>query len=201
MLQNFSQVDRRIIKSKAALKESLVKLMLEKSFRDITITEIVKEANLNRGTFYKNYQCKEEILEEIIEDVTNDLITSFRAPYQNKQIITVGSLTASAIKIFDHVTNHSTFYTLLVKSNPFPGFQIKICKILKDLNLQDFADITTNSKINREVLASYRAYAALGVIFEWVSEGFKYSSTYMAEQLVEILNSSQVNDIYEVNII
>ncbi len=113
----------------------------------------------------------------------------------------VRSLTASAIKIFEHVANYSTFYTLFVKTNLFPSFQNNICKILKDLHLQDFVDISYNSKINRNFLASYRAYATLGLIMEWVNGGFKYSSTYMAEQLIEILNSCQVNETYEVTII
>ncbi len=53
-------VDRRITKSKKAMKEALLTLMKTKDFRKITITDIVKASDLNRGTFYKHYQSKEE---------------------------------------------------------------------------------------------------------------------------------------------
>ncbi len=61
-----------------ALKESLISLMQNKDFRDISITDIVELADLNRGTFYKHYQYKEELLEEVMEDVIADLIISYR---------------------------------------------------------------------------------------------------------------------------
>ncbi|MBF6633265.1 MAG: TetR/AcrR family transcriptional regulator, partial [Planococcus sp. (in: Bacteria)] len=64
--------DRRIDKSKSALKEALIFLMDEKEFKSITITEIVQSANLNRGTFYKHYQTQEELLNELIDDVLID---------------------------------------------------------------------------------------------------------------------------------
>ncbi|WP_058302722.1 TetR/AcrR family transcriptional regulator [Gorillibacterium timonense] len=197
-MAHLERVDRRIVKSKALLKEALLSLMQENHFRDITIMKIVEKADLNRGTFYKNYQYKEDILDEIIEDVTTDLIASFRAPYQQQQVLIVNSLQASAIKIFDHVARHSLFYKLLAQGEAFPGFQKKLCQLFKVLLLQDFADITNNSQINRELLASYRAYASLGVMMDWVEGGFTYSTTYMAEQLVAILQSSHENYTYQV---
>uniref|UniRef100_UPI003F68581C TetR/AcrR family transcriptional regulator n=1 Tax=Caldifermentibacillus hisashii TaxID=996558 RepID=UPI003F68581C len=70
-------VDRRINKSKTALKEALLILMENKDFNKITITDIVNISNLNRGTFYKHYQTKEELLGDLIEEVLEDLIRSY----------------------------------------------------------------------------------------------------------------------------
>ncbi|WP_100011598.1 TetR/AcrR family transcriptional regulator [Lentibacillus sediminis] len=198
MLNNVNYVDRRITKSKNALKEALLVLLLEENIDHITITDIVNEAYLNRGTFYKNYQSKEEILDEVLEDVTADLTKAFRAPYQDQQRLAVKSLKASTVTIFDHVAKYSTFYTLIFKKNRYPEFQHTISETLKSLHLQDFSNISFNAKINREFLACYRAYATFGVLKEWVHDGFKYSAGYMADQLVEILCSSQGGDIYRV---
>lgn len=161
-----SNLDRRIKKSKTALKNSLISLMQMKDFREITITDIVQFADVNRGTFYKHYQFKEELLEEIINDVTTDLIASYREPYKDCEIFELKCLTASAIKIFEHVEKYSNFYTLVVKSNELYGFQAKLCNILKRLSMQDLIDCFPNQKINRELLASYQAYAILGMIIE-----------------------------------
>ncbi|KIO61549.1 TetR/AcrR family transcriptional regulator [Caldibacillus thermoamylovorans] len=46
-------------------------------FNKITITDIVNISNLNRGTFYKHYQTKEELLGDLIEEVLEDLIRSY----------------------------------------------------------------------------------------------------------------------------
>ncbi|MBT2654005.1 TetR/AcrR family transcriptional regulator [Bacillus sp. ISL-18] len=178
--------DRRIIKSKKAMKDALVSLMQEKDFKDITISDIVVSADLNRGTFYKHYQYKEDILNEIIDEVITNLIESYREPYKNIDMFEVNNLTTSAIKIFDHVSKYANFYSLIFQSDTLNGFERKLCAVLKDLALNDLIDCSPNRSINPELYASYQAYAILGLIIEWVTGGFKYSSSYMAEQLLEI---------------
>lgn len=180
-------IDKRIVKSKKAMKDALLSLMQEKDFKEISISDIVRLADLNRGTFYKHYQFKEDLLSEIIDEVITDLVDSFRDPYKNKEVLEVDKLTTSAIKVFDHVSKYSNFYALIVQTNALAGFQQKFCNVLKELTLNDITDSLPTVKINRELHASYQAYAILGLIIEWVNGGYKYSSNYMAEQLLEII--------------
>lgn len=196
-----NNIDRRISKSKNALKEALLVLMKEKDFKKISITDIVQLADLNRGTFYKHYQYKEDILEEIIDDVITDLIASYREPYKESESFDVSKLSPTAIKVFDHVWKYANFYTLIVQSNALLGFQNRFCNVLKTLALQELSDQMSNPNINREIHASYQAYAILGMIIELVNEGFKYSSSYMAEQLLEIIMNSKTNTIVKPNIV
>ncbi|WP_413375995.1 TetR/AcrR family transcriptional regulator C-terminal domain-containing protein [Alkalihalobacillus sp. 1P02AB] len=185
--------DRRIIKSKNALKEALISLMNTKDFKEITITDIVQIADLNRGTFYKHYQYKEDILEEIIDDVITHLIDSYRKPYKDKETFDVSQLSSNAIHIFDHVLTYSNFYSLIVQSNVLSGFHHKIYKVIKDLILHDLTDYISTHTINKELLASYHSYAIMGIIIEWIENDFKYSSNYMAEQLLFIVKMDRNN--------
>ncbi|MEN8699652.1 TetR/AcrR family transcriptional regulator [Bacillus infantis] len=187
--------DRRILRSKRALKEALVSLMQGKDFKDISITEIVNRADLNRGTFYKHYQYKEDLLQEMIDEVIADLIESFREPYKGMEVLEVNKLNTSAIKVFDHVSRFSGFYSLIVQSNTMAGFQAQFCLVLKDLALNDLDLPFPVPHINREMQASYQAYAILGMIVEWVNGGFKYSPSYMAQQLLEIMRHRQADSI------
>ncbi|WP_026583136.1 TetR/AcrR family transcriptional regulator [Bacillus sp. J33] len=196
MFKNNSDIDRRITKSKQALRAALLSLMQSKEFKKITITDIVQAANLNRGTFYKHYEYKEDILDEIIDDVISDLIASYREPYQNTEVFEVKSLTSSAIKIFEHISNNREFYTLILKSNTLSGLQQKLCNVLKGLTLEDLKGDLPNPKINRELQVSFYVHALFGMITEWINEGFKYSSDYMAEQLLEIIKSKQTDSVY-----
>ncbi|CAH0345994.1 TetR/AcrR family transcriptional regulator [Bacillus sp. CECT 9360] len=195
-----NNIDRRIFKSKQALKGAIISLMQKKDFKKISITDIVHLADLNRGTFYKHYQYKEELLEEIIDDVITDLIAAYREPYNGSDIFEVSKLTSSTIKVFEHVEKHSNFYTLIVQSNTLSGFQNKISNVLKELTLQDLIDDLPNPEINRELHASYHAYAILGMIIEWINNGFSYRPSYMAEQLLVIIKNSKANAVYKPNI-
>ena len=91
---------------------------------------------------------------------------------------------SSAVEIFDHVTQYKDFYTLIVKSNRLIEFQSKLCTVLKELALKDLIAHQPHPTIDRELQASYHAYAIFGMIIEWVQHGFLYSSTYMAEQIL-----------------
>lgn len=66
--------DRRIRKSKKALKEALCKLVEEKPLSDISITELCLEADINRMTFYKNYGTIKEVVKEIYFDYFDEMI-------------------------------------------------------------------------------------------------------------------------------
>ena len=163
--------------------------MQTKDFKKISITDIVQLADLNRGTFYKHFQFKEELLEEIIDDVMKGLTESYRAPYDSFENFDVSQLTASAIKIFKHVSTYANFYTLLGKSNSLTGFQTRICDELTQLLFQDLSQshAPLNPKTNPKMLASYQAYAIWGMINEWIDSEFLYTSDYMAEQLLVIV--------------
>lgn len=180
--------DRRIDKSKNALKDALILLMEEKEFKSITITEIVHLANLNRGTFYKHYPTQEELLNELIEDVLSDLVRSYRDPYITVKNFDVGNLSSSSVKIFDHVERYARFYTIIVKSNVLPGFQNRICQVLKELIQSDLIKLMPNPEIDCSLLSSYNAYALFGLIIEWVNGGFTFTPHQMADQLISIIS-------------
>jgi AcrR family transcriptional regulator len=197
-INNSSSLDRRVLRTKKLLKESLIALMHKKDFMDITICEVVKISDLNRGTFYEHYQYKEELLDEIKDEVIFDLIKSYREPYYNVDTFSVGDLTSSAIKIFEHVAHHASFYEIVLKSNVLPEFQYRMTYVLKKLFLQDFVDRNPNNKLNKDLHASFQASAFVGMIIEWVNDKFKYSERYMSEQLLEILKINSGDGIYKI---
>ncbi|MGG0740852.1 TetR/AcrR family transcriptional regulator [Niallia taxi] len=193
-------LDKRILKSKKALKAAFLLLMQEKNFKDITITDIVQTADLNRGTFYKHYAYKEELLNEIMDDVMTDFIASYREPYKNSETFEVSKLTSNAIKVFDHVQKHASFYKLIIHSEIFARFPYKLCNVLKELSIQDLHVHENDAHIDRELAASYSAYAIYGMIIEWIEAGFKYSSSYMAEQLLLIINRNTTVGVFKPSI-
>ncbi|MBS4196434.1 TetR/AcrR family transcriptional regulator [Bacillus sp. FJAT-49870] len=180
--------DNRVIKTKERVKKSLLTLLNQKNFNDITIMDIVKLAKINRGTFYNHYKNKEQLLNEIVDEIMADLIHSYRSPYQSNKKLKISDISPSTVKLFDHVYKNYTFYSSIVNSDMLPTFQHRLCLELCRLALYDVR--ISNPKINSNLYASYTAFATGGMLIEWVRGGFKYSPDYMAKQLVEILNIS-----------
>ncbi|MEJ8303541.1 TetR/AcrR family transcriptional regulator [Saccharibacillus sacchari] len=199
-MENFFEPDRRTLQSKAAFKDALLRLMLQKSFDAVTVTELSASAGLNRGTFYKHYRETADLLSEIESDVENDLVAAFREPYRDRDILAVREMSASAIGIFDHVLRYRNFYTCLIRREKAAFSRDRICHLFKRQLLSDLSTCGPSANIDDELLAGYRAHASFGLIVEWVNSDFKYSSAYMAEQLVRILIASGERDEYRVHI-
>lgn len=57
--------DRRIRRTKSAIKEAFIDLLNEKEIEKITIQDITKRADINRGTFYLHFEDKYLLLDEM----------------------------------------------------------------------------------------------------------------------------------------
>ena len=66
--------DKRVIRTKKAIKNSLFRIMEEKDISAITISELTESAGVNRRTFYTHYHSITDILDEI----ETDLVTALR---------------------------------------------------------------------------------------------------------------------------
>lgn len=57
--------DKRVVRTKKAIKGALFRLLQTKDISDITISELTAEAGVNRRTFYTHYANLTDILDEI----------------------------------------------------------------------------------------------------------------------------------------
>lgn len=179
------KTDRRIVRSKEALKQALLDLMVLKDYDTITITEIVDHADYNRGTFYSHYDNKEALLDDIMQELIEKLLKSFRAPYEHTDVLRMNELPATSIKIFEHIYQHASVYSTLLKSNVIPNLREKMFQALKEITMDE---LEQPGDINSELLVIYSIHALLGLVFHWIESGFTYSPSYMQEQLVKIIN-------------
>lgn len=65
---------------RAAIVRALFSLMDEKGFSKITVSDIVARAEVARVSYYRNFNSKEEVIEEYIDSLYRGLIAS--APQQ-----------------------------------------------------------------------------------------------------------------------
>src|SRR5512146_975070 len=73
-MNKVTSTDRRVQRTRQALREALLSLMKEKNYNAITVEEITAHANLGRTTFYLHYQDKEALLLEKFADLIHELV-------------------------------------------------------------------------------------------------------------------------------
>lgn len=65
---------RSSLRSKALIKRALLELMQEKKFEKITVSDIVRVADINRGTFYAHFKSPRDVFNKIQENMFTDLL-------------------------------------------------------------------------------------------------------------------------------
>ncbi len=61
-MTDVKKVDRRIQRTRALLRDALMRLIIRKGYDEITIQDITDEANVARTTFYLHFADKDELL-------------------------------------------------------------------------------------------------------------------------------------------
>ncbi len=72
---NKSTEDRRVLKTRAALRDAMLALMVSRGWDEMNIQEICDWANVGRSTFYTHYRSKDELLSEGLNDLRDMLAT------------------------------------------------------------------------------------------------------------------------------
>ena len=99
-------MDRRIRKTRAALKGALANLMLVKQVKDISVRELTDLADVNRGTFYLHYKDVFDLLEKTEDDILEEFKETLNE-FDEK------SVSDDATRFFESV------YTLCMKNGDF----------------------------------------------------------------------------------
>lgn len=127
-MQKTTHIDRRVIKTKRAIKEAFAKLLAQKDINDITISDIAAEADINRKTFYNYYGGIYEVVGEIEDDIVRLI---------NKEVTGIGFQNSlqSPYLIFEKLTKvintDTDFFGYLLGMNANVSLESKIADLLK----------------------------------------------------------------------
>ena len=61
-------LDRRARYTRAVIREAFYELLREKGFEKMTVSDLCRQAQINRGTFYLHYEDKYELLNALIDE-------------------------------------------------------------------------------------------------------------------------------------
>lgn len=188
MMCEEEKIDRRIRKSKEAIRTALVKLLTYKNLENITITELAKEANINRKTFYNNY----ENIFQVIEEIENDIVHSFN------EVLTKLNLEESLkqpMKVFESLTSiiqkDFEFYSDLVQAQKVGDFNLisKITETLKEQAKSNLPSDLFQDKFTMEFSINYIITGMMEGYKEWLQNPKEISLEKLAQTMRTIIFS------------
>lgn len=148
---------------KNSITRALFHLMHQKSFSEISITEIIKTARVARVSFYRNYESKEDVLIKLIEDVLEDFRSTIDSNETN--YYTYENIHRS----FAYFKNYGDFVLDLYRF----GYGSILLEKLNRFH-EEIAGTMPNSSIEK-----YKLYMYMGALFNtaivWIEGGTKES--------------------------
>jgi AcrR family transcriptional regulator len=126
--------NQRVRLTKRMLRESLIRLMAERSIHKISVREICSEAQINRTTFYKYYGSQYDLLKdmetEVLSQIDSVLGASEDRPKSDLQLLT---------KIAAYMNDNIDLCRLLINNavdSEFPEKLLSLPKIQRLLSAQ-----------------------------------------------------------------
>ena len=83
-------MDRRQQKTRDAIFRAFGSLLEKKRFENITVQEIIDEANIGRSTFYAHFETKDELLRSMCTDIFHHVFTE-ELPQEHDHDYSAGS--------------------------------------------------------------------------------------------------------------
>lgn len=179
--------DKRIKRTKRIFHHALLMLVQEKNFESISISEIVRKADVNRGTFYFHYEQKEDLLEEMVQTTLTQMVVAYRKPHKSYQEMSITEI--STIPLFEHFIEHKLFYKTMLSSRVPIHLHDRMLKMMEFQYHQDidFSLPLLATDIDHDLFYSYRVYGLIGLIINWIKNDFNHSIDFMVEQLGKIV--------------
>ena len=153
--------------------EGLFSLLQKKVFSEITITEIVKESNVARASYYRNFQCKEDIIEAAMDSLRDELMKDVSYD-DDEHIFNFHNARAGFERALTFCLLHKSNLLALYRN----GFWSLIQQIFNRYIIE-FAGNMPNNSVERYKLY-FIAGAVTNVLVEWLNSGANESPKEIA---------------------
>lgn len=176
-------MDRRVKYTQMVLSDSFLKFLEQKPIEKITVTEICKEADINRSTYYSYYsdpfdqftKMKANLLEELAqftEQFDTDEIPSRQRQYK------------LLVMLLQYVEKKRNTFRILLTKNGDHNIQHDLLVFLGEkifpIDLRK-----ENDKIKNQYYLIYVSNGCFGMFYHWLTDDHPISSEKLAHLMAE----------------
>lgn len=169
-------VDRRVRKTKKAIRDALTELMREKSVKDITVRELSDLADINRGTFYTHYKDVYDLLEKTEQELFEEFNSTINS-YSAKEVISNPGVILR--QIFNFLEKNADICISLIGKNGDISFVDRLKELVRFKFLHEW--LGDDYIPNKEYFCSFIISGFVGMIQYWLETGLKQTPQEMTE--------------------
>ncbi len=181
------RIDPRVVRTRQALYDALMRLVQRKTYDAITVQDIADEAGVRRATFYLHFRDKQELLTQTVRMHFEAVIQRIEAETTADDMARK-STARPYIIIFRYIEQHRAAYRAVLHS-PAAGMVMNTLQnyIAGYIQTQLLARHTAESlPMPIDLLANYVAGAEVAMLAWWVENDTAYSAEYTARSTHEL---------------
>lgn len=187
------KTDRRIVRTKKAIKNAFAELLAEKDINDITVSDIAEYADVNRKTFYNYYAG----VFEVVDEIENDIIKRFDTMLAEADIETnIKNPYTVFEKLTALINTDMDFFGFLLSMNGNVSLVTKIVDMLKEKTIAVMESRTSIEKWRLETVLDYAISGMFSVYQQWFNSDRRQSIEEISE-LIGAMFFSGFNGIIE----
>jgi AcrR family transcriptional regulator len=160
------RTDRRVSRTRRALKEALTDLILETGYEAVTVQEIIDRADVGRSTFYAHFSDKEELLMAILSDLQ---VPGPDVSHRNADDPAFGW----TLELFLHFGSARRLFKALASSQSGPPGQREMTGWLEDLAQAELRRLRAPRKLDpvqRDTVVRFLVGTFMGFMVWWMRE-------------------------------
>ena len=181
------KTDRRITRSRRALRAALISLMEERGLDGFTVNDLCERADLNRGTFYNHFHDKDDLLLTLEDEIMNELARIQESMSKLSMVDLVRYRAKKKplpflVELFDYLKTQGDFLHAVLG----PRGDVRFGPRLRDAVCANLIQSILHKRYREnptpfvQYYVAFFASAYLGVIQRWIETGMNESPQEMA---------------------
>lgn len=175
--------NQRVMITKRMLKEGMMRLLQEKPLDKISITELCREAGINRTTFYRHYEWPRDVLAEMQNDFLAETFDHFQKP-----------MTADDVeRFFACLADHAELVRAFFRYSSATDWMQLFGRIYTNFPSRQMVKAFRNiDEVQAELLSTYLAGGAYFLARKWIMDDMPVSPKEVAEVALSVLDKEKV---------
>lgn len=186
------KTDPRVIRTKKLMRDALLKLINDKGADRVTVSELAKEAGVNRGTFYLHYRDVPDMLDQIKAEIFEGFDRVFRQlnPQEVGRYARRGEAYPGTLRVLEYFARNADFFRVILGPNGDPSFERQIKTYMKEHLFDVIFPERLREKLEPlpvDYLIAYVLSANIGLVIHWLESGMRLPAEEVAALLTRFM--------------
>ncbi|MCS7461291.1 TetR/AcrR family transcriptional regulator [Paenibacillus doosanensis] len=174
--------DRMVARTRQLLKETLLLMMEETGFSDVTVRDLTLKANVNRGTFYLHYRDKYDLIEQMEDELLVGLQKNMNS-LNYQEMLECSKLNipySPLVEVFQYLNANGRILKSLLGTKGDPAFPHKLKLSLNNGIFEVLNDRIHDPSIPNAYVSAFATSALLGIIEYWLNNEMRQTPEEIA---------------------